>query len=307
MGNGEGGETVPRIAVLVGTLGLVGTLCGCASTWDTVTSRRFRDKPFEVMFTREDPMTVLRSNPDGEARARAMLALKEPAANGQGEAVQDEALQLLHTAATTDKSPWVRIAAIEALGKFEDPRAVQSLMQAFHTAPGTTISQQGGGATGQDVEQAMFSRAGRMGSPSILAGPQGFPDDQVMNIRGRCLESLAKGKHPEAVQFLAEVAQGRGQLVNENEDASMFVRQRAVAGLGQIRNKDSVRALNDVLASEHNKDVTLTNLAHAGLVSLTGRNLPADPEQWSGVVQAGNFEVTPEPNAIQRAIGSGTP
>jgi HEAT repeat protein len=297
---------VPRIAVILGTLSVISLSAGCASTFDTLTSKRFREKPFGTMFSSEDPMTVLRNNPDGEDRARAMLRMKEPAVNGRSEAEQDEALQMLHAAATADTSPWVRIAAIEALGKFQDPRAIPSLTQAFHTASGTTVQSQPTSPT-PEIDQASLTRPARFQERYGLNGPQGFPSDQVMNIRGRAVEALAKSRHPDAVAFLAEVAKGRGQMLNEDQTARDFVRQRAVAGLGQMRHKESVVALNDVLAAEHNKDVTLTNLAHAGLVGLTGKKLPANPEQWSEVVQAGNYDVVPEPNGIQRAIGFGTP
>lgn len=296
---------MPRFVLLVGTFVIVSTLSGCASTWDTLTSKRFRDKPFGTMFGSEDPMTVLRTNPDGEDRARAMTHLKEPAVNGKGEAEQDEALQILQTAATTDNSPWVRIAAIEALGKFQDPRAVPILTQAFYASTG--ISTPAPVAAGPAIEQVALNRPARMAERYGLNGPQGFPADQVMNIRGRILESLGKSQHPDAITFIGEVA--RGKVVSPHEEASSrnFVRQRAVASLSQMRHKDSVRVLSDVLASEHNKDLTLTNLAHNGLVNLTGQKLPADPRRWNELVQAGNFELAPEPNAIQRAIGLGSP
>jgi hypothetical protein len=48
--------------------------------------------------------------------------------------------------------------------------------------------------------------------------------------------------------------------------------------------------------------VTLTNLAHSGLVSLTGRNQPADPKAWDAVVQTG-FEIAPEPGLLQKTFG----
>ena len=88
----------------------------------------------------------------------------------------------------------------------------------------------------------------------------------------------------------------------EDPAAKEFVRQRAVAGLGQVRSKEAVHALAQVLAAEHDKDITLTNLAHGGLVSLTGQNQPADPQAWDAVIQAG-FEIAPEPTPFQQAVG----
>lgn len=284
---------------LIAVAALVAAGSGCASTWESMTSRRFRDKPFETMFESEDPLTTLRESPDGETRARAMRRLKEPAANGRPQAEQDEAVQILTTAATSDPSPWVRMAAIDALGKFQDPRAVETLAAAYYQASGTTES-------APQPTPSVVTAGGR--TPGVLTerfgllGPQGFPSDQAANIRGRALEALARTGRPEAVEFLARVAGGQELPANEDPAANEFVRQRAVAGLGQVRSKEAVHALAQVLAAEHGKDVTLTDLAHGGLVSLTGQNRPADPQQWDAVVQAG-FEIAPEPTPLQRAVG----
>lgn len=111
---------------------------GCASTWETVSSRRFRDKPFGTMFTRMDAVAVLRSTEptSSEERARAMQALREPMASGYDQSVQDEILQILSTAATQDAAPWVRLCAIDALTRFEDPRRTEILANAYHYAAG---------------------------------------------------------------------------------------------------------------------------------------------------------------------------
>jgi hypothetical protein len=283
---------------LIAVAALVAAGSGCASTWETMTSRQFRDKPFETVFGTEDPLTVLRENPDGETRARAMRRLKEPALDGRPEAEQDEALQILSTAATSDPSPWVRMAAIDALGKFQDPRAVETLAAAYYQASGRPES----APQAQPVVAAGGRLPGAHADRLGLIGPQGFPSDQVANVRGRALEALARTGRPEAVEFLARVAGGQELPADEDPTANDFVRQRAVAGLGQVRSKEAVHALARVLAAEHDKDVTLTNLAHGGLVSLTGQNQPADPQAWGTVIQAG-FEIAPEQSLLQRTVG----
>jgi hypothetical protein len=277
---------------------LVAASSGCASTWETMTSRQFRDKPFETTFGTEDPLTVLRENPDGETRARAMRRLKEPAANGRPQAEQEEAVQILSTAATSDPSPWVRMAAIDALGKFQDPRAVETLAAAYYQASGRSEP----APQTQTVVAAGGRQPGALADRLGLLGPQGFPSDQAANVRGRALEALARTGRPEAVEFLARVAGGQELPANEDPAANDFVRQRAVAGLGQVRSKEAVYALARVLAVEHGKDVTLTNLAHGGLGSLTGQNQPADPRAWGAVIQTG-FEIAPEQNLLQRTAG----
>lgn len=283
---------------LIAVVALVAAGSGCASTWETMTSRQFRDKPFETAFGTEDPLTVLRENPDGETRARAMRRLKEPAADGRPGAEQDEAVQILSTAATSDPSPWVRMAAIDALGKFRDPRAVETLAAAYYQASGRSEP----APRTQTVLAAGGRQPGALADRLGLHGPQGFPTDQAANVRGRALEALARTGRPEAVEFLARVAGGRELPADEDPASRDFVRQRAVAGLGQVRSKEAVHALAQVLAAEHDKDVTLTNLAHGGLVSLTGQDQPADPQAWGAVVQAG-FEIAPEKTFLQRTIG----
>jgi HEAT repeat protein len=277
---------------------LIAAGSGCASTWETMTSRRFREKPYETTFGNEDPLKVLRESPDGEAKARAMRKLKEPAANGRPQTEQDEVVQILTDAATGDPSPWVRVAAIDALGRFKDPRAVEVLATAYYQAAGRPEPP-------TPATPPVVAAGGRQ--PGVLAdrlglhGPQGFAPDQAANIRGRALEALARTGRPEAVEFLARIAAGQEIPADEDPATKDFVRQRAVAGLGKVRTKEAVVALAGVLSAEHDKDITLTDLAHSGLVSLTGKNEPADPKAWEAVIQAG-FEITPEPNLLQRTI-----
>src|SRR5437763_782410 len=95
---------------------------GCAGTWDTVTSRRFKDDPFHVMFHSDDPNQVLKSSEEAGMRAKAMLEIKEPKKAGGTEEEQFQILQILATSATSDKHPQCRMNAIAALGRFEDPR-----------------------------------------------------------------------------------------------------------------------------------------------------------------------------------------
>ncbi|MGL6096807.1 MAG: HEAT repeat domain-containing protein, partial [Fimbriiglobus sp.] len=114
---------------------VAGGLTGCASTWEVVSSRDFKEKPFGTMFHRDDPLNTLRTNPEGGARAAAMAKLREPLPNGGTQADQDELVeQILGPAAATDPSPVVRAAAIDALGRFEDPRAARLLIAAYNQA-----------------------------------------------------------------------------------------------------------------------------------------------------------------------------
>lgn len=268
------------------------TACGCAGTWDKVSSQKFRDAPFKSTFyPAEDPMTVLRTKVDGNERADAMRRLTEPAANGRSPQEQDEALQMLATAATSDPSPIVRCAAIDALGRFTDPRAVKILIAAYHQADGIPSDAGKGGV----VQAGKFD-------PLAGMGPVGFEPVFTTTLRSRAATALASTRQPEAVTFLASVAAGSGVDENGQPTTDRDVRSAAVRGLGRVRTKESVAALSRILKDESGRDVVLAHNAHAGLKDLTGKDLPADPAQWEKVVQAG-VEIQPEPNMIQRAVG----
>lgn len=267
---------LPVAGLVVASVGLT----GCAATVDTLTSRKFREKPFETLFKPGDPLTVMRTSEEGDERAAAMRRLKEPLLNGRSQEEQDEAIRLLSEAATADPSPVVRVAAVDALGRFHDPRAVQILTAAYHQASG--------------VSEPRAKSVDRF----LLSGPSGFAPEMVTVIRTRTVESLAATGRPEAVPVLTQAAAGHA---GDAEEADRDVRLAAVRGLAKLRVPESVVALSNVLSAEKGKDPALAGRAHEGLVRLTGQSLPADPERWQAVVQAG-VVIAPEPDPVQRAI-----
>lgn len=282
-----------RLLILAAAVAVVCHL-GCARTWDVVSSQRFRENPFGTMFASEDPITVLRNKVDGNLRADAMRRLTEPAKAGQGQAEQDEALQILWTAASTDPSPIVRVAAIDALGRFDDPRAVRMLVDAYQKADG--VPSDPSRVVNPDVTSAAAF------DPITLLGPTGFEPSFVATLRSRTVTALAGKQDAEAVTFLAKVA--TTDPVGEDRQLDRDVRAAAVRGLGQMRSKEAVVALANVLKLEATRDVVLAQNAHQGLKDLTGKNLPADPEQWSQVVQAG-VSVEPKGTGLIERIGWG--
>lgn len=281
--------------------------------WDAVTSRKFRDEPFKTVghvISPEDPMVVLRADPprSGDERAKAMLRLKEPSRNGGTQQDQDQIVEMLERTATSDSSPVLRNAAIAALGRFEDERAPRALMLAYQKADGRTEQQL---KTGPAAVLAIGGlSAGRAPTrPGIemaqLAGPTGYAPDTVAALRCRCLESLGRTHRPEAARFLAAVAGAGGADIAPAGSDDVEVRQAAVRGLGQCRQPEAVAALAQVLSAEAGKDPPLARGAHAGLVRLTGKKLPPDPQVWNEVVQAG-VTIAPEPtwaeNVMQNAM-----
>jgi hypothetical protein len=288
---------------------------GCAGTWDTVTSRSFRDKPFKTLNQSvhpEDPVLVLRADPPrtGDERAKAMNRLKEPLRNKGTQEDQDQIIEILSHAATSESSPVLRYAAINALGRFEDRRAVSILLIAYKKADGqpepteqkqptpSAIVPVGGVSGGLSAGRAP-TRGGF--EPSLLDGPTGFAPDTVAALRCRCLESLGGTHTVEASRFLAVVAGAREPGIETAGKDDIEIRQAAVRGLGMCRQPESVVALAAVLNTETGKDQTLVRGAHQGLVRLTGKKLPPDPAQWNAVVQA-DIKIAPEPTWIENVI-----
>jgi hypothetical protein len=304
---------VYRVLPIAGVVGVCLALTGCAGTLDTVTSRGFRKEPFTAtyrMIRPEDPLVVLRADPQrsGDERAKAMLRLKEPLAEGLAQTDQDEVIDLLAKTATADPSPVLRLAAVEALGRFQDSRVPGILMLAYQSAHGR--------ADGPTVPVARVP-----GARPPLAVPTGFGPDVVAAIRCRAVEGIGRAGKPETIPFLASIAAGdapgdddlkgsRGGLTAgdgklaydfASVDGSREVRLAAVRGLGMCRHPDAVMALSQVLAADAGRDPAVTGRAHSGLVRLTGQHLPADPARWNQVVQAG-VTIAPEPNAVERAV-----
>jgi hypothetical protein len=296
------------IALAVASLGLT----GCAGTWDTLTSRKFRQDPWhstDRMINPEDPVQVLLSDPprDGDERARAMRRLKEPLQDNRTQQEQDQIMDVLARAATADPSPVLRLAAIEALGRFDDLRAAGILQIAYQNAHGRPP-----GSTAPVLDRGVIPAGGaRIGRGTTaerfpLSGPTGYPPDTVAAIRCRAAEALGRTNKPEAVRFLYSVAAGsKSDAAPEGAD-DPEVRQAAVRGLGRCRQPEAVYALAQVLAAESGKDHVMVAWAHDGLMRLTGKRLPPDPQQWDAVVQAG-VVIAPEPgpveSAVQHAIG----
>lgn len=242
------------------TAGL-GLTAGCTTFIDDVTSHDFRVRD---LFSKPDPMTVLRTKEDGDARAKAMLNLQEPRKSGGSEEQETEALGFLAEAATKDARPLCRLAAIDALGRFDDPRASALLVEAY---------------------QASIA----------------FPTDVANPIRCQVLTALGKKNSAEAINLLASVAATSRQRpdsskvqqagYNANDELSKLLgrydpdtqavrdtRLAAVRALGESRNPQAARLLIPILAE---KDVALHDRAQESLEKISGlKNIPAEPDAW---------------------------
>lgn len=252
-------------------------LCGCAGFWEDVTSRDFKMKAF---FSKPNPLVVLRDSTDGDQRARALLALREPRRHGGSDQEQDVVVRILTAAATTERQPLCRLAAIDALGRFQDPRAVQALKDAFYAAATFTPPKDAGAALAYGV------------FPSSTP-----PPDLVTRIQCAALTSLGQTGNPAAVELLVRALhepQGVGDQENQQATDRRIAAARALA---KFNTPDATHALVEILQKE--KDVALRDRAHESLQAATGRRLPPDAKAWT--------EALGEPGVPHLASGPATP
>jgi HEAT repeat protein len=232
--------------------GLAGLgLCGCVS-WDDVTSRDFQMKDFWAK--PPDPLLVLKDSKDGDKRAKAFRALKEPKLNGGTDQDQDFVLTLLTTAATQESRYYVRLEAMRKLGEFKDARAVPALIDAYYRADSLTA--------GLDAKEA----------PHLIS-----------TFRCEVLRGLGNNGNPAAVELLVRVL-NQGAVKGPEQDERLVLDERIAAAraLKSYPNYRSTDAL--VLVLKNDKDVALRDSATESLQACTGKKLPADYAAWDEVL-----------------------
>ena len=223
--------------------------CGCANFWDDVTSRDFS---WKGMFNKPNPLIVLRDSSDGDQRARALRALQEPKQYGGSDADQDAIVKILTTAAATEKQPLCRLAAIQSLGHFKDPRALKGLTDAFYNA-GT------------------------------------FSPETATVIRCQALTAMGETGNPAAVELLARVVREPPAEGTELEkQQTIDVRIAAARALGKFSHYQATEALVRVLQNE--KDIALRDRAYESLQAATGKKLPPDGKEWEQLLHQAGYK-----------------
>jgi hypothetical protein len=219
---------------------------GCAGAWDQVLSRDFS---FHDYFSPPDPLVVLRDDTDGDHRARALRRLGEPKLNGGTDKDQDFTVQLLTTAAAAERAALCRLAAIETLETYKDPRVVRGLEDAYDRATS-------------------------------------FPAETASIIRCRALEALGKVEQPAAVGILVRVLRAppaAEQSTEAEKQQTTDERTAAARALGHYQGSAVAEALVAVMKTE--KDLALLDCAHASLQASTGKDFAADAKLWEDYLQ----------------------
>jgi hypothetical protein len=236
-------------------------LCGCANFWDDVTSRDFK---VEQLWTKPNPFVVLKDSNDGDKRARALRALHEPNQFG-GTADEQEVVVKILTSSAVSGPPLCRLAAMESLGHFKDPRAVSAIQDAYYAA-------------------------------------DQFPSDVATTIRCQALTSLGDTSNPAAIELLARVARQpatKGSL--EDKQQTLDERLAATRALGHFNQYQATEALDYVLKNE--KNIALQDEAHESLELATGKKVPQDPRAWDQVLHPGGeatVQAPPPESGIHR-------
>jgi len=232
---------VPSLAVLIASC-----LTGCAA-WDDFSWRKMNT---EVFWTPSNPMEVIKSGTDGSERRRAILALREPQASGGSQQDQDACVGVLCKLAATDGNPLCRMAAIEMLGGYRDPRAVGGLKDAYY-------------------------------------GATSFGGEQATVLRRLALTGLGKSGDAAAAEMLVKVLrEPDAEGPDVDRDAKTQERITAARALARFENIQVTAALVEAMGKSD--DVGLKRVTHESLVSITGENLPADAQEWNNYLrQAG--------------------
>lgn len=227
---------VPVLAVL--------SITGCAGFWDDVTSRDFKVKS---LFVQPDPLLVLQTSTDGDVRAKAMRALKEPISHGGTQADQDEIMKILTAAAVSDKQPICRLAAMQTLGRFKDPRSATALVDSFYRA-------------------------------------NSFAADTTAMLRCHALKCLGETGNASAVELLVRVVrEPRSEGTEVERQNAMDVRLAAARALGHYSDPQAEAALFSVMRTE--KDVGLRMCAYEALRTTTGKKMPLESKDWDSMPQ----------------------
>lgn len=248
-GSDQQRRNVSWAVLLLSTVAL--GLSGCRGFWEDVTSNDFR---VHAVFERPpDPFLVLEKSKagdkdakyDGDQRARALKALREPKQSGGSDKDQDHVLNILTYDATRDSRVVCRLAAIEALGRFKDPRAIDALQEAYRLA-------------------------------------SAFPPEHCTIVRCQALTALGNTRNPRAIPLLAEVvAEPPLRMDPKDRSAPAVSRQQqlnyriaAARALGQFRDPKAAEVLQRVLQTE--QDVAMHNRLRESLEACSGTRLPPD-------------------------------
>lgn len=241
------------------------SLAGCAAMDDFSWTQR----NFEVFVTPSDPLAALKSE-DPNLRKRALRAMPEPLRNGGTQKDQDAYVAALCQAAASDTTPLCRMAAINTLRQYRDPRAIEGLKEAYYRA-------------------------------------SSFHGEQATVLRRLALTALGESRDESAVELLVKVLrEPPAEGPDVDRDARVQERIVAARALGHYQSYQAVSALVEAMGRA--EDVGLQRVSHESLVTITREDLPPDARQWEEYLRrTSGRPITPRATwpgeGILRAVG----
>jgi HEAT repeat protein len=217
------------------------------------------------LWTKEEPLIVLRDSSDGHKRSKALAQLVEPAQNGGSKEEQELYVKILTKAAMEDRDPLCRLGAIRALGTYKDPRAARVL---------------------EDVYQQRLP----------------FTAEHNTVIRQQALAAVVQTGNPDSRTLLVRVARSPSGSVDSSltdRQQTQDERLTAIRGLAKYSQYESIETL--VYIMEKEKDVALHDRAYESLKVATGKNLPDDPKAWRDMMQNPQL-ASHEPTVLERVM-----
>jgi hypothetical protein len=221
---------------------------GCAGgLWDRITSDDFKVSSF---FNKPNPLVILRDSTDGRDRAEALRALHEPKQHGGTDEEQDVVVEILTKAAWSERQAFCRMAAIQSLRHFKDPRVVEGLKEAYY-------------------------RAGT------------YPPEIATILKCQALLALGETAQPAAVEVLVKVLR-EPPVEGPEQDKQMKMDERIAAAraLGHFKQYQATEGLLTVLQSE--QDVALRDRVTESLQLATGKDIPANYQAWADYLHQPN-------------------
>jgi HEAT repeat protein len=213
-----------RFAVLATGL-LLPTLGGCYFH-ECITAKSpegdFRSNmsyKWKMLFDNREPLTVLGESQDGDMRRRAYLRLKI-----DGDAKQKEVVaNVLIEGTKSEKDVICRLAAMERLPELKDPRATQTLIDAFY-APANF------GEKNPVVRVAAITALGRIGdATSAQTLTEALARDPSVEVRIAAAKGLRNYQSYQATEALV-------RALREEKDVAL--RFEAMTSLQKMTGKD---------------------------------------------------------------------
>ena len=161
---------------------------------------------------------LARSQNDPKLRRTAIMWL--------GQSKDDKALEVLDELVAKSDEPEITKAALYALAQNQSPQTTAKLFAVARNHKSTTIRSQAIFWLGQRGEQSIGELVGL------------YDSEQNEQVKGQIINALGQSKSKTALQKILSIAKG---------DSSMALRKRAVLYLGQSRDPEASKYLEEIL------------------------------------------------------------